>query len=251
MKAFLFALVISISIHFLAFYEIKVDKPQRIDNSDNKTAQKGSQVKLVKLKPKEVKKPIEKKLKKEAIKKKKQEIPKEFKKVEKIKPEPKIIKKEALPIKKEAKKTIPLPKPQVEPFNINDFLNAKDGDEGEKEEELDEITKSYIKLYGEEFTRYSDKTKKYLKESLASIGQITQRYLEYPYLAAYGKQSGTNVIKFFLHPDGKISEVEIISTSGYNILDWNTIDTIEQAYRDYPRPEEKTKIIIYVNYILN
>lgn len=150
----------------------------------------------------------------------------------------------------QTKKPIPVKKAEVKPFNLNDFLNAKDEKEGKKDDNLDDITKSYIQLYGEEFTKYSDETKQYLKESLKSIGQITQRYLEYPYLAAYGGQSGTNVIEFFLHPDGTISDVQIKTSSGYNILDWNTKDTIEKAYKDYPRPKEKTKIIIYVNYIL-
>ncbi len=252
MKVFLFALIISLSVHFLAFYKIKVDEAKKSENTDKKTTQKGSQIKFVKLKPKEKPKKITKKKEtaKKPPQKKKQEIPKEFKKVEKVEPQKKVVKKKPKPIEK-AKKIIPLPKPQVTPFNINDFLNAQDEKEGKKEEQVDELTKSYIKLYGEEFTRFSDKTKKYLKNNILTIAQATQRYLEYPYLAAYGKQDGTNVIKFFLHPDGKISEVEIISSSGYNILDWNTIDTIEQAYKDYPRPEEKTKIIIYVNYILN
>lgn len=251
MKTFLYALCISLLIHFIAFYEIKVDKTIPPQNTDKKTMPKGSQIKFVKLAPKqEVKKELE--------------TPKEFKKVQKPKPEPKIVKKEPKPIVKKplTKQAVtpnytqaPVPKPTVEPFNINDFLNAKEVKENKNKddkelEDVDEITKSYIQLYGEEFNTFSDETKKYLKNSLKSIGQITQRYLEYPYLAAYGGQSGTNVIEFYLHPDGTISDAKIVSSSGYNILDWNTQDTIEKAYQDYPRPDETTKIIIYVHYRL-
>lgn len=245
MRAFIIALGVSLIVHFLVFYEIDIEVPKPLENTDEKTVQKGSDIKFVKLQTKT--------LKQEA--KKKQEVqkyPKEFKKVEKIKPTPKKLKTKPKAI--EAKKTIPIAKTEVKPFNLNDYLNAKDGTkektENEETEQLDEQTKSYIKLYGEEFNKYSDDTKKYLKKSLNTIGQITQRYLEYPSLAAYGGQSGTNVIEFFLHPDGTISDVKVKSSSGYNILDWNTKDTIEKAYREYPRPKEKTKIIIYVNYIL-
>lgn len=90
MKAFLFALSISIVIHLLAFLEIKVNKlntpPQP---TDKKTIPKGSDVKFVKLLPK----PIEPK--KEPVK---SELPKEYKKVEQIKPIQKKVKSEPKPI---------------------------------------------------------------------------------------------------------------------------------------------------------
>lgn len=251
MRAFLFALSISLIVHFLVFYEVKLEVPKPpLQNTDEKSVPKGSDVKFVKLQPKKIEQKPKKKVEEVQKKQKIVEPPKEFKKVKEVKPVQKKVKTKPKPIPD--KKPIPYAKPEVKPFNLNDFLNAKDKkDDKEKEDEkIDEITKSYIKLYGEEFSKFSDETKKYLRESLSTIGQITQRYLEYPYLAAYGGQSGTNVIEFFLHPDGTISDVKMKTSSGYNILDWNTKDTIEKAYKDYPRPKEKTKIIIYVNYIL-
>ena len=250
MRVFLGAFVLSILIHFISFYEIKLEHLPKPQLTDKKTHPKGQQVKFIKLQPK-----MQKEQKKQTSK-----PPKEYKKVDpkNIKPQSKKVNKVKQPVKPRpiAKTGVtpnytppPPDKPTKEPFNLNDFLNAKE-DPNDTKDDVDEITKSYIQLYGEEFNSFSDDTKQYLKNSLKDIAMITQRYLEYPYLAAYAKQSGKNIIEFYLYPDGTISDAKIISSSGYNILDWNTLDTIEKAYRDYPRPKEKTKIIIYVHYKL-
>jgi len=53
-----------------------------------------------------------------------------------------------------------------------------------------------------------------------------------------------------LHPNGKISVPKILKSSKYYILDDNSIETIERAYKDYPRPDKPTIIRIYVKYEL-
>jgi len=82
------------------------------------------------------------------------------------------------------------------------------------------------------------------------IGKITQRYLQYPEISAKTGQSGVNVVEFTLHPNGDISDLRISDSSYFTALDKNTIETIQIAYKDYPRPKEPTKIKIFVNYIL-
>ena len=79
---------------------------------------------------------------------------------------------------------------------------------------------------------------------------ITQRYLVYPGLSIKTRQSGINVIEFVLHPNGDISDVRITDSSNYTALDKNTVETIQLAYKDYPKPTEPTQIKIYVRYIL-
>jgi len=59
-----------------------------------------------------------------------------------------------------------------------------------------------------------------------------------------------NIVEFTLHPNGDISDLKISNSSGYSSLDENTIETIEYAYKDYPRPKSPTKIKIYVYYKL-
>lgn len=104
------------------------------------------------------------------------------------------------------------------------------------------------KLYGEEFERMGKEEQKFIKDNLGSIGKITEKYLRYPDVSAKLRQQGASVVEFFLHPNGDITDLKLLTTSGYKALDKNSIETIELAYKDYPRPSAKTKIRIYVEY---
>ncbi len=126
---------------------------------------------------------------------------------------------------------------------ISKFLIVSDGKFNQKNKEIKD-------LYGENYKELTQKQIAFLADNLSLIGLITQKYLEYPYLAARQKLDGTSVIEFFLYPNGDISEIKLIKSSGYDILDSNSIETVEVAYKDYPRPEEKTRIRITVHYTL-
>jgi TonB family protein len=107
------------------------------------------------------------------------------------------------------------------------------------------------KLYGEEFNTYSETQKKFIKNNLGTIHSITQRTLTrngYPDVAVRTRQQGTNIVSFYLHPNGDISDLKLKRHIGYQALDQNTLDVIRIAYKDYPLPNKKTKIIFYVKY---
>ncbi len=116
--------------------------------------------------------------------------------------------------------------------------------------------KSYNKrmikqLYGSEFNTYSHTQKKFIKNNLGTIHRITQQTLNrngYPEVAARTGQQGTNVVSFYLHPNGDISKLRLKTRIGYRSLDNNTLEVIRIAYKDYPLPNQKTKIIFYVQY---
>ncbi|PAF41477.1 energy transducer TonB [Helicobacter sp. 11S03491-1] len=116
---------------------------------------------------------------------------------------------------------------------------------------MDPQTKKDIdELYGEEFGDLGSAQKDFIKNNLREIGRITQNYLEYPRTAAYLGQDGQNAVEFYLHPNGDISNLRILTKSGSIILDKNTLKTIEIAYKDYPRPSVTTLIRIRVRYFM-
>lgn len=188
------------------------------------------------------------------------------------KPKPKSVPQKSPEKKQELKKSVPiikLPKVQKEPLDLKKFFTIQKQQKTEQEQkketkkdkerkeeiqeirQLSELTQSYIKLYGEQYFTFSENQKNYLKQNLNTIGRITQRYLRYPQISIRTKQQGTNVIEFYLHPNGDISELKLVDSSYYTALDDNTIQTIKIAYQDYPKPAEKVKIKIYVKYIMN
>ena len=253
MKNFIFsitvAFLISLLIHYLFYDGLNktLHKEKLKMNTSNKKA-KGKKgftsikyVKLQKPKPK--------------IEPKKAQV----KPIKKILKKKKLIKKTPL-IKKV--KTIKLPKSTPKTSLKSLFTITKQEQKREQEQKkqlkqeikelqkLDSQTQQYIKLYGDQYFSYSKEQKKYLKQNLNLIGRITQRYLRYPALSAKVGQYGINIVEFILHPNGDISNLRITDGSGYTMLDQNSIETIELAYKDYPKPKEPTKVKIYVKYIL-
>ena len=106
-------------------------------------------------------------------------------------------------------------------------------------------------LYGKEFGSFSSTQKKFIKHNLGTIHRITQRTLirnGYPEVAIRTRQQGTNVVSFYLHPNGDISKLRLKTKIGYASLDKNTLEVIRIAYKDYPLPNQKTKIVFYVQY---
>jgi TonB family protein len=106
-------------------------------------------------------------------------------------------------------------------------------------------------LYGSEFDSFTPTQKKFIKKNLGLIHRITQRTLiqnGYPDVAVRTMQEGTNVVTFYLHPNGNITNLRLLSRIGYTALDDNTLQVIRIAYKDYPHPKTKTKITFYVQY---
>jgi len=115
------------------------------------------------------------------------------------------------------------------------------------------VNRMIKQLYGREFNTFSPAQKQFIKENLGSIHRITQRTLTrngYPDIALRTQQQGTNVVTFYLHPNGNITGLRLKRRIGYTALDQNTLDVIRIAYKDYPRPKSKTKITFYVRYRL-
>jgi TonB family protein len=107
------------------------------------------------------------------------------------------------------------------------------------------------KLYGKEYDGFSAKQKEFIRMNLGLIYRITQRTLirnGYPEVAIRTHQQGTNVVSFYLHPNGDISHLRLKRRIGYSALDKNTLEVIRIAYKDYPLPAKTTKIVFYVTY---
>ncbi|AKF24734.1 hypothetical protein YH65_04540 [Sulfurovum lithotrophicum] len=106
-------------------------------------------------------------------------------------------------------------------------------------------------LYGSEFDSFTPTQKKFIKRNLGIIHRITQRTLiqnGYPDVAVRTRQEGTNVVTFYLHPNGNITGLHLQSRIGYTALDENTLQVIRIAYKEYPHPKTTTKITFYVQY---
>ncbi|NPA59395.1 MAG: hypothetical protein GXO30_02850 [Epsilonproteobacteria bacterium] len=115
------------------------------------------------------------------------------------------------------------------------------------------ITSDIKELYGDEFGKLTQGQQKYILDNQEIMRRITQRVLNRVARVNIRRDlnvNTTNIIEFYLYPNGDISDFKFLKKSGYYILDDTTKETIEYSYSKYPRPTEKTLIRYNVFYNL-
>lgn len=134
-------------------------------------------------------------------------------------------------------------------------------DKSSKEEETEEkktyksssINQNIKELYGDEFGKLSPGQQKYILDNQEIMRRITQQVLTRVARVNLSRDlniNRSNVIEFYLHPNGDMSDFKFLEKSGYYVLDDTTKETIEYAYSRYPRPTEKTLVRYNVFYNL-
>ncbi len=108
-------------------------------------------------------------------------------------------------------------------------------------------------LYGDEFGKLSQGQQEYILNNQEIMRRITQGVLNRQASVSNLQNinvNRSNVIEFYLYPDGSMSDFKFLDKSGYFMLDEITRVTIEYSYAKYPRPNEKTLIRYNVFYNL-
>ncbi|QOY53095.1 energy transducer TonB family protein [Candidatus Sulfurimonas baltica] len=115
------------------------------------------------------------------------------------------------------------------------------------------IDQNIKELYGEEFGKLTPGQQQYIIDNQEIMRRITQQVLTRVASVNLPRDinvNRTNIIEFYLHPNGDISDFRFLQKSGYFVLDNTTKETIDYAYSKYPRPSEKTLIRYNVFYNL-
>jgi outer membrane biosynthesis protein TonB len=137
---------------------------------------------------------------------------------------------------------------------LYDILSRPDPSAQEKpSQSTTKITDTIQRLYGDKFNELSEGEQRYIIDNQEAMRRITQGVLD-----RYGhsripdniRTNDTNMIEFYLHPDGSISDLHFLKNSQLSILDDTTKEVIELAYAKYPRPQQKTLIRYRVWYNL-
>ncbi len=116
-----------------------------------------------------------------------------------------------------------------------------------------QINSDVKELYGDEFGKLSEGQQKYILDNQEIMRRITQQVLTRVARVNLPRDlnvNRSNVIEFYLHPNGDMTDFKFLEKSGYYVLDDTTKETIEYAYSRYPRPTEKTLIRYNVYYNL-
>ena len=169
-------------------------------------------------------------------------------------PEPEIIKEEVSVPKEE----VPVPREEKKEESSMDWLLEDKSDEITEVENQNKSSgtsagRNIKELYGDKFGELSAGQQKYILNNQEIMRRITQGVLNRQARVSNIENinvNRSNVIEFYLHPDGSMSDFKFLDKSGYFILDEITRVTIEYAYAKYPRPTEKTLIRYNVFYNL-
>ncbi|WP_345991089.1 hypothetical protein [Sulfurimonas sp. HSL-1716] len=138
------------------------------------------------------------------------------------------------------------------------FLSKEvpDGEKGSNTKQTrrsSEINQDIKELYGSEFGELSAGEQKYILDNTEIMRRITQQVLNRVGRVNIPNDlrvNRINIIEFYLHPNGDMTDFRFIKKSGFYILDDTTKETIEYAYSKYPRPAQKTLIRYKVGYYL-
>lgn len=235
MKKILAAFIISLLIHSFFIYSFNDIKNEE-KKEQTKKPHNTSEVKFVKLTPSE---PIASQKEAKPLKK---EEPKPKKEITKEKVEIKELK-EA----KSFQEKILKESSKLQEQTLENFLSQKDTIYNS------EVFNELKELYGKEYDDFTTVQKAYLEKNINNFQIITQRVLNrlgYPHEAVRLKITGINIVEFIFHPNGDISDLRIIQSSGYSILDNRTLELIQIAYKEYPKPQTPTLLRFKVFYRL-
>ncbi|HMA65595.1 MAG TPA: energy transducer TonB [Chitinispirillaceae bacterium] len=89
----------------------------------------------------------------------------------------------------------------------------------------------------------------YIKEKFSYISTIISSNIDYPYLAQVRHQEGTLLLSFVIALDGSVSDIRVLKSSGFDILDKNAVSTVKKS-APFPRPPCIAELKIPVAYKL-
>lgn len=89
----------------------------------------------------------------------------------------------------------------------------------------------------------------YLREHFLYIKDRILDRIVYPNLARRMGWHGKVLTSFVIHRDGTVSDIKILSSSGFKVLDENAVSTIQEV-SPFPKPPITAKIIIPISYRL-
>ena len=91
----------------------------------------------------------------------------------------------------------------------------------------------------------------YMKNNLAKIIAAIKKYKTYPYIARKRGIEGKSIINCIITKTGQVKEIKISDSSGFKILDVNSIEILKLASKEFTKPQKDIQISIPFNYYLN
>ncbi len=140
---------------------------------------------------------------------------------------------------------VPMPLPAPQPVNeqVASAFHQEAGDSGLNGNKAGSLSGS-----GDQDWEQSAQ-ERYLREHFLYIKDRILNRIVYPNLARRMGWHGKVLTSFIIHLDGTVTDVRILSSSGFKVLDENAVTTIKEV-SPFPKPPITAKIIIPISYRL-
>lgn len=115
------------------------------------------------------------------------------------------------------------------------------------------ISEDLKEAYGDALGKLSEGEQKYILDNQEIMRRLTQTQLNRTGSTDIPNNlrvNDYNLVEFYLHPNGDMTDFKVIRHSNFFLLDQVTKDTIEAVYWRYPRPKQKTLIRYKFGYYL-
>lgn len=115
------------------------------------------------------------------------------------------------------------------------------------------ISEDLKEAYGDALGELSEGEQKYILDNQEIMRRLTQTQLNRTGSTDIPNNlrvNDYNLVEFYLHPNGDMTDFRFIRRSNFFLLDQVTQDTIEAVFWRYPRPEQKTLIRYKFGYYL-
>lgn len=93
--------------------------------------------------------------------------------------------------------------------------------------------------------------KVFLDAHLGEIRALLIQNLKYPKIAQKLRMQGEPQISFVLNADGSVETIEVVESSGFEILDKDAVLLIEKTAPRFPKPSESVQIRVPLSYVLH
>jgi protein TonB len=144
---------------------------------------------------------------------------------------------------------------QGQEFTIHDRSdNVFFGKEGKLKSSSGEkgVIKTYAKVPygGSGGNLYGQKKAEYLKADFSYIKEIINKNITYPRIARQMAWEGEVIVSFVIASDGMVKNIRVVHSSGKEVLDRNSVETIKKT-SPFPKPPVEAQIIIPIQYRLH
>jgi protein TonB len=142
----------------------------------------------------------------------------------------------------------PKPRPAVQPASVSQDAATSPG-EKQPGVEASTASKSGPGVPGEGVSEREGLQQAYLNEYFAYIRDRIVKNLFFPPAARNRGWSGRICVSFVIGKDGRVGQVRIVQSTGFEVLDRNVIDAIKRA-SPFPRPPVEAELTLPIVYKL-